>query len=194
MGAGVLRVRPAAVLLAVITASCAAGDAAWPPTAAPPPDAGRWTLAPRTDAVSGATITTAYIEANRLNALGGLQSASLQLGCFRGQPVVRIAFNQKIGTNRSATLAWRFDDRPGREAKVRFLSDNKTVIIEDPAEVAAFAGALAVSDKLELTIVSLIFGRSVLRAPVGGGAVALAQAYATCPLPQPGKPPSTRVS
>jgi len=172
-----------------MTASCAAGDSALTPAAAPPPDAGRWTIEPRTDPVSGATIATAYIAVNNIGATGYWQSAILQLSCFRQQPVVRIAFKYKIGSNRSATLAWRFDDQPGREAQVRFLSDYKTVLIEDPAEVAAFAGALAVSDKLELTISSLVVGRSVLRVPVGGGAVALKQAYATCPLPQqPGKP------
>lgn len=79
------------------------------------PDYGRWTVEPRTDPLTGAPIATAYIKIDRLDFITGrVNSPALQLMCFRGAPVVRIAFNVKVGSNRSAELTYRFDDRPGR--------------------------------------------------------------------------------
>jgi hypothetical protein len=176
-------VRVALVLaLALLTGACATGESALT-AAAPPPDTGLWKFEKRTDPSTGGPMTTAYLSVNTLDSWGHLHSVTLQLMCWR-EPVVRVAFNIKVGSNRSAALIWRFDDRTGREATVRFLSDYKTVMIEDQAEVAAFVEELAASERLHLTISSLIVGRTAVKFAVKGAPHAIAQAYAECPLPQ----------
>lgn len=167
----------------MLTGACATGESALTTAAAPPPDAGLWKFEKRTDPSTGAPMMTAYLNVNAFDSWGHLRSGMLQLMCFRREPVVRVAFNVKVGSNRSATLAWRFDERTGREATVRFLSDYKTIVIEDQAEVAAFVEELAASERLHLTISSLIVGRTGVKFAVRGAQHAIAQAYAECPLP-----------
>jgi hypothetical protein len=171
-------------VLALLVSACATGDPALTTGAAPPPDAGLWKFEKRTDPVTGAPVTTAYLTVNSMDGWGRTHAVMLQLHCFKREPVVRVAFNIKIGSNRSATLAWRFDDRAGREATVRFLSDFKTVMIEDQTEVASFVEELAVSERLHLTISSLIVGRTAVKVSVRGAPHAIAQAYEACPLPE----------
>lgn len=181
---GAWRVRKAVfLLLGLLTASCATGDAALPTSANPPPDIGLWKFEKRTDPSSGTPITTAYLTVHSMDSWGKMHSVILQLMCFRKEPVVRVAFNVKVGSNRSATLAWRFDDRTGREAQVRFLTDYKTIVIEEPAELVPFTDELAVSERLQLTISSLIVGRTAAKFTVRGASHAIEQAYAECPLP-----------
>ena len=112
-----------ALALALLTGACATGESALTTAAAPPPDAGLWKFEKRTDPSTGAPMMAAYLNVNAFDSWGHLRSGVLQLMCFRREPVVRVAFNVKVGSNRSATLAWRFDERTGREATVRFLSD-----------------------------------------------------------------------
>jgi hypothetical protein len=75
-------------------------------------------------------------------------------------PVVVIAFAFKIGSTRNAELGYRFDDKPGHEPRVRVVEDYKRVVIDDPNEVARFAGELATADGLYVRIRSLNTARA----------------------------------
>ncbi len=45
--------------------------------------------------------------------------------------MVKLQFPFKVGSNRSATLVYRFDEKPPRESNARFLQDFRTIVLED---------------------------------------------------------------
>lgn len=144
----------------------------------------RWRIERVEDRITGLPVSSSMLPASATTSANQLiaRNALLQLMCFRNAPVVRIAFNERIGTNRNSMLGYRFDDRPGKEAEARFLQDHRTVVIEDADEVAAFAGALSTSHQLYVRIRSLNNARTSAEFIVDGGADAVKAAYAGCPV------------
>ena len=88
----------------------------------------------------------------------------------------------KIGSNKNATLGYRFDEKPGHEPKARFLADFRTAVLEEKAEVAQFVGELATSNLLYVRIRSLNAGRSTAEFRLNGAPAAIEAAFANCPL------------
>jgi hypothetical protein len=95
---------------------------------------------------------------------------------------MRFSFEFKIGSNVNSVLGYRFDEKPGHEIKARFLQDFKTVVIEDQAEVAQFLGELETSAALYVRIRSLNMERTAAEFRLEGGADAIKEALAGCPL------------
>jgi hypothetical protein len=100
---------------------------------------------------------------------------------------VRIAFNYKVGSNQTASVAYRFDENPGQEAKARFLRDYRTVVLDDPAEVRRFLDEMRAANKLFLRIDSLNVGRTNIELGVSGAPEAIDAALGGCP-PPPAEP------
>ena len=123
-----------------------------------------------------------------------LQTGSLQLGCFDNAPVVRLAFNHRIGSNRTSTLSYRFDDNPGRDAPARFLQTYSTAVIEDPKEVARFVEQLRASGTLYVRVMSHVAGTSTVEFPLKGAPMAIDAAYQTCPVDSLSKPRTAAAS
>lgn len=145
--------------------------------------AGDWKVDRKPDRVAGAGVSawvasTRTISRTRVFPL----PAFVHLLCFKDEPVVRLKFAERVGSNRSATLAYRVDDKPGREPEVRFLSDYKTIMIEDRNEVAALAKDLAGANELAVSIHSLTVGKTTAGFPVRGAPAAIDAAFAECPL------------
>ena len=142
-----------------------------------------WKIDRKPDPITGAG-ANAWVLATRVTPRPGHlpRPAALQLLCFKNEPVVRLKFGVQVGANRSASLAYRFDEKPGREPKVRFLADRSTIVIEDKAEVAKFVADMAGSDALVVSVDSLIFGKTNAAFPVRGASTAIAAAFAQCPL------------
>ncbi len=162
--------------------ACAAGveTASVAPAASSP---GNWRIERRADSIAGANSTAVLPLNYSANFLTGeLRTGELRLLCFKRQPVVRIAFNYKIGSNKTAALAYRFDDNPGHEAEARFLQDYKTVVIEDLPEVGRFLAELKSANKLFVRIDSLTIGRTNIELGVEGAPAAIDAALAQCPL------------
>jgi hypothetical protein len=113
--------------------------------------------------------------------------------CLKEQPVVRIGFAFKVGSTRNASLGYRFDEKPGHEAEVRFVQDYRTVVIEDRDEVARFAGELATSKVLYMRIRSLNYPRASAEFEVEGAQVAIKEAFASCP-PTPAAEPQRAIA
>ena len=118
---------------------------------------GEWRIERQIDRVTGAPISNSILTTqprfqrrNLVPAAGA--SATV---CFKEHPAVVIAFAFKIGSTRNAEVGYRFDEKPGHEPRVRIVDDYKTVLIEDPNEVAQFAGEMATSDGLYVRIRSL---------------------------------------
>jgi hypothetical protein len=147
--------------------------------------AGNWRIERQTDRITGTPISSARLvtRSSSHSAEPFPQSAELQLSCFKEQPIVRLAFNVRVGSNRNSMLGYRFDEKPGHEAEARFLQDYKTVVIEDADEVAQFARALAISNVLYVRIRSLNAGRTAAEFKLNGAPAAIEAAYADCPLP-----------
>jgi hypothetical protein len=147
--------------------------------------AGQWQIERQTDRVTGAPLSSATLITRTVahTAVAFPPPASLQLMCFKEQPIVRLAFQFKIGSTRNAVLGYVFDDQPGREPEARFVDGYHAVVIEDQAEVARFARALAAAKVLYVRVRSLNAGRSSAEFRVDGASVAIAAAYAGCPLP-----------
>ncbi len=146
--------------------------------------AGEWRIERQVDRITGAPISNAILMTSRVSNGNVLIAppARMSLACFKQHPTVIFAFAFKIGSTRNAELGYRFDDKPGHEPRVRVVDDYKTVLIEDPHEVALFAGELATSGGLYVRIRSLNAARTSAEFKVAGAPAAIAAAYAGCPL------------
>lgn len=142
-----------------------------------------WKIDRKPDPISGGGANS-WVLATRVTPRPGHvlpRPAGLQLLCFKNEPVVRFKFMVQVGANRNSTLRYRFDEKPGREPKVRFLPDRSTIVIEDKGEVAKFITELTASDALVISIDSLVFGKTNAAFPVRGAAPAVEAAYSQCP-------------
>jgi hypothetical protein len=176
----------ASVGLAVLLGACAARDSY---VAAPANTAsGAWKIERQVDRITGTPVPSAIIVIdNASNSFADRpRPASLQLTCFDGKPLVRFAFDFKVGTEGNAMLGYRFDERPGRDnAAARFLQEHRTVVIEDRAEIARFVGELADARSLVIRIRSLSSGRTTAEFKVEGAPAAIEAAFAGCPVTLP---------
>jgi hypothetical protein len=160
------------------------------------PDAGSWKIERGYDRILGKPSAVAHLDARSRNAREAelrypnyqLQIGSLQLTCFDNTPVVRLEFNHRIGSNRTSTLSYRFDENPGRDAQARFLATYKIAVIEDSKEVALFVDQLRTSSKLYVRVVSHVAGTSTVEFPLKGAPVAIDAAFQNCPVDSPSKP------
>lgn len=182
-----------AVVLAFALGACASRTIglAPPPApdataqAAPPPSPGEWKFSRNIDRATGKPVGHAHVITTRVTARVGqlyAKPAGLQLQCFKDKPVVLMTFAQKIGSNRSASLTYRFDDKPPRDSAVHFQRDYKSVVIEDRTAVERFVTELRSANKLFVSIDSLIVGITRAEFPVQGAETAIAAGYADCPL------------
>jgi hypothetical protein len=155
---------------------------------------GNWQIERAEDRVAGRTISSAYVFTRRSSHTNVSYplTASLQLTCFRRQPIVKFQFETKVGSNRNSSLGYRFDDRPGREAPARFLNDFRTVVIEDRGEVVRFIDELAASQSVYVRIDSLNAGRTATEFQLNGAQAAIDAGFADCPLRGPA--PATQTS
>ena len=156
---------------------------------------GNWRVERQTDRITGAPIASAFLT-RRKSSHSGIafaQPAQMQVGCFREAPIVRFGFEFKIGSNRNAEFGYRFDEKPGREIKARFVDDYKSVVIEDQALVAQFLAEMETSAQLYVRIRSLNAGRTAAEFRLDGAAAAIESAFAGCAAStdQPRRPPSS---
>lgn len=184
---GILQAARAAVAASLL-AACATGDVSLTTAATPSkPDTGNWSLEPRKDPIAGhgATIARLYV------LLEGLYISELELSCFKGKPVVRLRFSKRLktGTDKTGSLAYRFDERPGRELKARFFARPHIILVEDKAEVARFVEEMADAELLQLRVHAITARPFTVKFTVRGAPYAIEAAYANCPLPgAPAKP------
>jgi hypothetical protein len=145
---------------------------------------GNWRIERQLDRVTGAPLSNAFVISQNVSssAIDFPRPASLSIHCFKGDPIVRLAFDFKVGSTRNSVLGYQFDGKPGREVAARFLQDFRTVVIEDKTEVAQFVDDLAGANALYVRIRSLNAGRSSAEFKVDGAPAAIAAAYAGCPV------------
>ena len=105
-------------------------------------------------------------------------------------PANGLEFNQRVGSNRTSVLSYRFDENPGRDTQARFLATYKIAVIEDPNEVAQFVDQLRNSSKLYVRVVSHIAGTTTVEFPVKGAPAAIEAAFQNCPNEAASKPRS----
>jgi hypothetical protein len=166
------------------------------------PDAGNWKIERGHDRILGKPSAVAQLNARSRNAHEAerrylhdqLQIGSLQLTCFDNAPVIRLEFSHRIGSNRTSTLSYRFDENPGRDAKVRFLATYKIAVIEDAKEVAQFVEQLRASNKLYVRIVSHVAGTSDVEFALKGAPAAVDAAFQSCPVDQASRPRTAAAS
>lgn len=174
------------MLVPLFTVACATGETALTTSAAPSPekpDTGKWKFERYTDPITRAPAVTAWLEISGFNFVSGTSFAQLQLMCFKDAPVVRLRFNRKIGSDKNAAIAYRFDDNPGRDAKARFLARERAIVIENKTEIAQFSEELSKAERLYVRVSNLARGEIIAKFAVQGGAYAIEQAFAACPLP-----------
>lgn len=169
-----------ALIVALPFSACAARDPIVSTAGAKP--VGNWRVERQVDRITGAPLSSAILmTASSSNSVVAYpQPAQLQLMCFKDEPVVRINFAFKVGSNKNAVFGYRFDEKPGRETEARFLADFKTVVIEDNAEVEQFLGELATSKLLYVRIRSLNAGRSSAEFKLDGAPTAIEEALSQC--------------
>lgn len=147
-----------------------------------------WWIAHQPDRVSGAELPSAFVYAEASNSnLEYPRVSSLLLTCMeRKEPLIRFAFDFKIGTGRNTVLGYRFDDLPGhQDVAVRVLRNNRIIVIEDRETIARFVAELEKSAVLYVRIRSIDGGRTAVEYPVAGAWTAIRAAFANCDMPAP---------
>jgi hypothetical protein len=147
--------------------------------------AGNWRIERQVDRITGTPSSSAQlVTANSSNsAVPNPRPAGLQLTCFNNQPLVRISFEFKIGSDKNSSLGYRFDDRPGHDnVESRILLGYQVIVIENPAEVARFVSELATSAVLYVRVRSLNAGRTTAEFRLDGAPAAIQAGFAACPL------------
>ncbi len=147
---------------------------------------GNWRIAQQKDRVTGNNLPSVSVMASASNTYDDYpKPAMMQLTCFDGKPLVRFAFEWKIGADVNTTLGYRFDDKPGRDnvPGVRFMQDERMVVIEEIADVAQFARDLEGSKILYMRVRSITNGRTTAEFKLDGSEDAMRAAFADCPLP-----------
>lgn len=145
---------------------------------------GNWKIAHQPDKITGEDLPSATVRAMASNTYAANARGSLlQMTCFDKQPVVRFAFEFKIGSDKNTILGYRFDDKPGHDSvAARVLTGDTSIVIDNPAAVAQFIGDLAGSHKLYVRIRSLTIGRTTAEYPIEGADAAVQAAFAGCPV------------
>lgn len=181
-GWGVVRSVVPVLAVSLLLGACAARDPYVSASAATA--VGNWRVERQTDRITGAPLSSAILRTTNSSqsAVAFTRPAALQIGCFKDQPVVRMAFEFKVGSNRNSVLGYRFDEKPGHEIEARFLQDFKTVVIEERQEVVQFVTELATSNLLYIRIRSLNAGRTAAEFRVDGAPAAIEAALAQCPV------------
>jgi hypothetical protein len=176
------------VIAALLLGACAARDPLVS-TAAGAKASGNWRIERQVDRVTGAPLSSALLPTRSSSHSGAPfpRPAMLQLTCFKDQPLVRLSFEFKVGSNRNSVLGYRFGEKPGRDIEARFLQDYKTVVIEEKDDVAQFVNELATSNVLYVRIRSLNAGRTTAEFQLDGAPAAIESALAECPLPAPSR-------
>lgn len=174
------------VMMAMVLGACATPD----PYVANPATttSGNWKIEKQVDRITGVPVPSAMLVIdNASNSFAEYaRPASMQLTCFEGKPMVRFAFEFKVGTDPNSIIGYRFDEKPGHDnVAARFLQEYRTVVIEDRAAVAAFANELATSSVLIIRIRSLAAGRTTAEFKLDGAPAAIEAAFAGCPLTPP---------
>jgi hypothetical protein len=175
------------VVIAALGALCACRSNDPYVTTTRPFVAGQWRIEHGViDRINGLPVSNAELLTRESATSGDLfrfnQPSRLTLLCFKQRPTVRFQFVFKAGSTLNASLGYRFDDRPGHEAVVRFLRDQQTLVFEDQAEVARFASQLATSKVLYVRIRALNLPRSSAEFNVEGGDLAVRHSFAGCPI------------
>jgi hypothetical protein len=177
-------------VIPVLVGACTARDPLVSSSAATP--SGAWRIERQIDRVTGAPLASAFVtSAGASNsAVDFPKPATMQISCFKDQPLIRFAFEFKVGSNKNSELGYRFDDKPGHEPTARFLQNDMIVVIEDKSAVAEFLKDLASSNSLYIRIRSLNAGRSSAEFRLDGAPAAIEQALGACysPTGQPRKP------
>ena len=137
--------------------------------------------------MTGADLPSATVYADASNSnVDYPRMSSLQLTCFDRRPMIRFAFDFKIGSNPNSELGYRFDDKPGVESvPSRILAGRQMIVIEEPRAVAAFAADLAGARKLYMRVRSMTSGRTSAEYELEGAAAALTAAFGACPAAPP---------
>lgn len=175
---------PAIALAGCVTDSVGlTSPAANASAAAPSP--GAWKFDQRVDRATGKSVGKAYVVTTRVTIRSGRifpKPAGLQLECFKDKPVVLIKFTQRVGSNRSASMSYRFDEKTPHSATIRFLPDQKSFVIEDPAAIRQFVEELNTANMLYVTVDSLVDGATRAEFPVQSAGPAIEAGFEGCPL------------
>jgi hypothetical protein len=146
---------------------------------------GHWKIEKTVDRITGAPLPSAQLmtRTSSNSAVQNQRPAGLQLTCFEKQPLVRLSFDFKIGSDANTSLGYRFDEKPGRDdVASRILPGHQVIVIEDRTAVADFIRDLSSSRLLYVRIRSLNAGRTTAEFDLDGSATAVQAAFAGCPL------------
>lgn len=147
---------------------------------------GSWSIDKQADRITGAPLSGAIVYTlTSNNSMSDVSNrrASLQLICFENRPIVRLAFDYKVGTDRNTSFGYRFVDKPGRDnVESRILLGYQVMVIEDNAALAQFLDDLRGSAMLYVRLRSLNAGRTTAEFKVDGAEAAIEASYEGCPL------------
>lgn len=152
---------------------------------------GAWQISRQPDRITGAPLPSAFVPTMASNTYSdNPKPAGMQLTCFDGKPLVRFAFEFKIGSDVNTFLGYRFDEKPGRDSipGARFLQEHRTVVIEEAADVAQFVADMRGSKLLYVRIRSITEGRTTAEFKLDGSEQAIQAAFADCPMKVPPQP------
>lgn len=151
--------------------------------------AGNWLIEDNVDPITGIAVPSARILTIRSSSASldfFAKPATMQLTCSGKDPVIKFAYDFKVGSSINSIFGYRFDERPGQDTiNARFLQGAKSVVIEDRATVAKFIKDMEGANKLVVRTRSFNAGRSVTEFDVSGSVQPVKRAFASCPFELP---------
>lgn len=151
--------------------------------------AGNWLIEDNVDPITGIAVPSARILTIRSSSASldlFAKPATMQLTCSGKDPVIKFAYDFKVGTSINSIFGYRFDERPGQDTiNARFLQAAKSVVIEDRATVARFIKDMEGASKLIVRTRSFNAGRSVTEFDVSNSVMPVQKAFAGCPFDLP---------
>lgn len=151
--------------------------------------AGNWLIEDNIDPITGTSVPSARILTIRSSSASldlFAKPATMQLTCSGTDPVIKFAYDFRIGSSLNSIFGYRFDERPGRDTiNARFLLHAKSVVIEDRATVAQFIKDMEGATKLVVRTRSFNAGRSVTEFDVSASVLPVQKAFAGCPFVLP---------
>jgi hypothetical protein len=165
-----------------VSALCACAATGPLGAAAETTSSGAWRISKGIDSVTGVKTANIQLVSDKTSH-GGLTfpgGAGLQLGCFKGQPVVHFEFGFQIGSKSDSEITYRFDEKPAHAIKPHILRGLEMMVIEDKAEATQFMNELATANRLYVTINSLAKGSSAAAFNVAGAPAAIELIRTAC--------------
>lgn len=141
----------------------------------------RWRWVESVDPITDAPVRHAYVATVEIaDALLGTEEARVMLTCISGNASITVDWSFKAAGSANLVLEYRFDGRPGRRLKARYVNRTRQRS-EHQGDVRQFLADAGRSNRLMVRVDSDLSGPSSATFAAGAGPDMVARFAAACP-------------